>query len=216
MKPTEEYVTAEDGVRLFVQTLGSGPQTVLLPNRIYLFEAFKRFADGRTLIFCDPRNRGRSDHVSDRSKLDRGIHHDVDDVEAIRRHFGIARVDVIGHSYMGLVVVLYAMKYPDHVGRVVQIGSMPPDYARPYPAHLTNVDATLGEVLARLGELQKARQSYDPRAFCRKFWSILRVLYVADPLDADKITWDVCDLPTKWASCGSGTSTCCRRSSISS
>jgi pimeloyl-ACP methyl ester carboxylesterase len=173
MAPTEEYATTEDGVRLFVQRLGNGPTTVLIPNRVYLFDAFKAFADGRTLIFCDPRNRGRSDHISDRSKLERGIHHDVDDLEAVRRHVGIGRVDLIGHSYAGLIVTLYAMKYPDHVGRVVQIGSPGPDYAKQYPAHLTNVDATLGEVLVRIGELQKERQAHDPQEFCRKFWSVL-------------------------------------------
>jgi proline iminopeptidase len=95
------------------------------------------------------------------------------------------------------MVVLYAMKYPDHVGRVVQIGSVGPDFAKQYPAHLTNTDATLEEVLARLGELQKARHAHDPREFCRKFWSVLRVLYVVDPADADKLKWDACELPNE-------------------
>jgi len=197
MEPTEEHVTTEDGVRLFVQRLGTGPKTVLILNRVYLFDAFKRLAGGRTLIFCDPRNRGRSDHIGDRAKLERGIHHDVEDLDAVRRHFGIGRVDLIGHSYAGLIVALYAMKYPDHVGRVVQIGSMAPDFARQYPAHLTNADATLGEVLARLGELRNERQACDPQEFCRKFWSVLRVLYVVDPADAGKIKWEPCDLPNE-------------------
>jgi proline iminopeptidase len=197
MEPTGEYVTSEDGVRLFVQKLGNGPNAVLIPNRVYLFDAFKAFADRHTLVFCDPRNRGRSDHISDRSKLERGVHHDVDDLETVRRHFGIDRADLIGHSYMGVIVALYAMKYPDHVGRVVQIGSMAPDCATQYPAHLTNMDATLGEVMARLGELNKERQALDPQEFCRKFWSILRVIYVADPADADRVGWEPCDLPNE-------------------
>jgi pimeloyl-ACP methyl ester carboxylesterase len=58
----------------------------------------KAFADGRTLMFCDPRNRGRSNAISDPSKLERGIHHDVDDLEAVRRHYGLSHVDLIGHS----------------------------------------------------------------------------------------------------------------------
>ena len=77
MQPTDEYVRTDDGVRLFVQKLGNGPQVVLIPNRIYLFDAFKAFSGGRTLIFCDPRNRGCSDHVTDRSKrrCSEPIHH---------------------------------------------------------------------------------------------------------------------------------------------
>ena len=197
MDSSEELVMSDDGVRLFVQKIGNGPTAVLIPNRISVFEAFKVLADGRMLIFFDPRNRGRSDAVTDRSKLEKGIHHDVDDMEAIRRHFSVSRVDVIGFSYMGLGVVLYAMKHHDRVGRVVQIGSMAPDYAKQYPAHLTNVDATLGDVLARLGELQKERQAYEPHVFCKKFWSILRALYVVDPADADKLDWEPCDLPNE-------------------
>ena len=57
----EEYVTTEPGVRLFVQTLGNGPQLIAIPNGYYLFDALSRFAEGRTLVFFDPRNRGRSE-----------------------------------------------------------------------------------------------------------------------------------------------------------
>jgi proline iminopeptidase len=197
MTTTDAYVTTEGGVRLFVQKLGNSPNAVLLPNRIYLFDAFKAFADTHTLIFCDPRNRGRSDQINDPSQLERGIHHDVSDLDAIRRHFGFARVDLIGHSYTAVTVVLYAMTYPDHVGRVVQIGSMGPEYAKVYPEHLTNEDATLGRVLARLGELQEGRHLYGTKEYCRKFWAALRELYVFDPADANKLPWEPCDFPNE-------------------
>jgi pimeloyl-ACP methyl ester carboxylesterase len=196
MLPSEGYVTTEDGVRLFFEQVGTGPK-VIIPNGIYLFDDFKRFADRRTLIFYDVRNRGRSDAVRDPAKLARGIHHDVDDLDAVRRHFGIEQVDLIGHSYIGLMVGLYAMKYPAHVGRVVQIGPMQPDVSKQYPKHLTNSDATLAEVLSKLAELQKERSSQDPQEFCKKFWPILRVIYVANPADAEKIKWDRCDLPNE-------------------
>jgi proline iminopeptidase len=200
MTRREEYVTADDGVRLFVQIVGDGPDAVIIPNRVYLADAFARLAvDRRTLIFCDPRNRGRSDHVTDPAKVEKGIHHDVDDFESIRRCLGIDRVSLIGHSYMAVVVALYAMKYPTHAQAVVQIGPTPPDYGSQYPSYLTNADATLANVLARLGELQKERPSHDPVTFCRKFWSTLRPLYVLDPADADRLGWEPCDLPNEAA-----------------
>ena len=65
MLETEEYVTADDGVRLFVQRVGDGPDAVIIPNRVYLADAFARLADRRTLIFAIRRNRGRSDRVTD-------------------------------------------------------------------------------------------------------------------------------------------------------
>ncbi len=194
MLPAEGYVTTDDGVRLWFQTVGSGPQVVVLPNGFHLLEDFRCLAPGRTLVFYDVRNRGRSDTVTDPAKLVRGIQNDVDDLDAVRRHFGLDRLNLIGHSYMGLMVILYAMKYPAHVDRIVQIGPMPPDPRKQYPPVADNV---LPETMAKLAELQKDRASYDPSEFCRKLWSILRFIYVTDPKDADRIRWDRCDLPNE-------------------
>jgi pimeloyl-ACP methyl ester carboxylesterase len=197
MPSSEGHLTTAHGVRLYFQTLGSGPQTVVIPNGFHLLDDFKRLADGRTLIFYDLRNRGRSDEVTDASKLKRGIHNDVDDLEAVRRHFGIGKLDLIGHSYMGLMVALYAMKHPDQVHRVVQVGPMQPFQAKQYPAHLMGGDTTRQEVFARLAELQKERASDEPEERCRKFWSVLRLLYVTNPADADRIDWGRCHLPNE-------------------
>lgn len=194
MNPKKQYVTTEQGVQLLVQKLGQGPQTVVIPNGFYLFDAFQCFAKCCTLIFYDPRNRGRSNPISDQSKLKKGIHHDVEDIEALRRHFTIDKVNLIGHSYMGVTVALYAMKHPGHTGRVVQIGSMAPHPAMAYPVHLTNPDRTLAEVMAKIAQLQEERQSLDTKQFCRKFWSMLCEIYVANPADARKLHWDPCDL----------------------
>jgi proline iminopeptidase len=196
--PTEGYVETDDGIRLFFQTVGDGARVVLFPNGIYLLEDFARFANGRTLVFFDVRNRGRSDSTDDRAKLAKGIHHDVDDLETVRLHFGADRVDVVAHSYVGVTAVLYAMKHPTRVGRVLQIGPMGPFSDRKYPPHLSGDDDTRREVLRRLSELEQERSRLDRVAFCRKFWTQLRVLYVFDPADVHKILkWERCDLPNE-------------------
>jgi proline iminopeptidase len=195
--PAEGYVTTDDGLRLWFQAVGSGPQVVVLPNGFHLLEDFSCLSPGRTLVFYDVRNRGRSDTVTDPALLQRGIHNDVDDLDAVRRHFGLDRLVLIGHSYMGLMVILYAINYAAHVDRIVQIAPMGPYYGKSYPADLTSTDPVLGDVFAKLGDLQKERASYDPEEFCRRFWSILRVIYVTDPRDADKVRWDRCDLPNE-------------------
>jgi len=195
MKASEGYVTTGDGVRLFYRKLGSHPGAVIVPNAVHMFDSFRHLANNRTVIFFDPRNRGNSDSVSDASKLARGIHHDIDDLEAVRRHFGIDKVDLIGHSYVGLMVILYALNYPAHVGRIVQIGPMQPNAGTQYPAHLTGADATLAEFPAKMAELLNQTQSEDPKEACRKFWALLRVLMVASPADAGKVHWTPCDCP---------------------
>jgi len=193
----EAYVTTEEGIGLFAQALGNGPQAVVIPNGFHLLDDFKYLAADRTLVAYDLRNRGLSDHVSDTSKLKRGIHHDVDDLGAIRAHFGFGRMSVIGHSYLGFTAILYAMKYPAFVDRVVQVGAPPPDHAKKYPPHLTGHDATLIEVLAQLARLQANRGSEDPEEFCKRVWSVLRSIYVTNPADADRINWGRCHLPNE-------------------
>jgi pimeloyl-ACP methyl ester carboxylesterase len=193
----EGFATTGDGVRLYFQKLGSGPATVIVPNGIYLVDDFKHLAGDRTLIFYDMRNRGRSDSISDPSKLEKGLHNDVDDLDAVRRHFTIDRVDLIGHSYVGMIVALYAMKHPRHVNRVVQIGPIQPDANTQYPANLMCTDATFTEVLTKLANLQEQNRSGDPQELCKQFWSVLRVLYVAKAADARKINWGRCDLPNE-------------------
>jgi len=140
------------------------------------------------------RNRGRSETVTDRAKLTRGIEQDVDDLDTLRRYFAVDRVDLMGHSYIGLMVALYAMRHPEHVNRVVQIGPPPADPTLEYPAHLSNKDSTLADVLTRLAQAQQEPRLADPEEACRKFWDILRLIYVADSRDANKVNWGRCHL----------------------
>lgn len=194
MQMGEGYVTTGDGARLFFRQIGRGGKPVVIPNGFHLAGDFQCLCDNRPLIVYDLRNRGWSDHISDPSKLTGGIHNDVDDLETVRRHFGIGQLDLIGHSYLGLMIILYAMKYPACVNRLVQIGAMQPGSAKQYPAHLAFADATLPDVFSKLAELQKERESMDPIEFCKRFWDILRVIYVTDPANAGRINWGRCEL----------------------
>jgi proline iminopeptidase len=190
-------VTAADGLRLFFEVVGDGPQTVVVPNGLYLRDDLVSLSEGRTLIFYDLRNRGLSDPVSDPAKLKGGIHNDVDDLEDVRLHLGIGKIGLIGHSYVGLTTILYAMKYRANVSRIVQLSPVPPYADKQYPAHLTANDGVLQEVFAKLAELQNQRSAESPVEFCKKFWSVLRTIFVVNAADAVKIDWGRCDLPNE-------------------
>jgi proline iminopeptidase len=197
MTANEGYIMIEDGVRLFFETAGKGEETLMILNGIFMFSDFKYLADGRRLIAIDLRNRGRSDYVSDGSKL-RGVQQDVEDIDVVRRHFELDRMDLIAHSYAGVIPVLYAMNYPAHVRRVVQLSPVQPDQSTRYPAHLMSADAVLQQFFANVRELEQERELLGPQKFCRKFWALLRPLYVANPDDAVKIKgWEHCHLSTE-------------------
>ena len=36
---SQDYVTTEDGVRLYFEKLGSGPDAVVIPNAIHMFDS---------------------------------------------------------------------------------------------------------------------------------------------------------------------------------
>jgi pimeloyl-ACP methyl ester carboxylesterase len=194
MFSNEGFLTTRDGLRLYFRVRGDGPDVVLIPNGIVLVGDFEPLASGRTLIFYDVRNRGRSECSTDPAVLERGILNDVDDLDDVRRHFNAEGVAVIGHSYVGFTVAVCAKTYPRTVRRIVQIGALGPEPSKQYPPELSNVDATLRDVLAGLANLEKERATLPPVEFCKKFWSILAPIYVTDPADAHRIDrWSRCD-----------------------
>jgi pimeloyl-ACP methyl ester carboxylesterase len=70
--PQGEYVTTEDGVRLYYHIVGSGSPVVLVPGGLFLERDFAKLAHGRTMVFYDMRNRGRSDRVKDSTRISIG------------------------------------------------------------------------------------------------------------------------------------------------
>jgi proline iminopeptidase len=194
MVSNEGFLTTRDGLQLYFRRLGDGPEVVLIPNGIVLVDDFEPLASGRTLICYDVRNRGRSECATDPAVLERGILNDVDDLDDVRRHFGAEAVAVMGHSYVGFTAAVIAKTYPRTVRRIVQIGALALDPSKQYPPELSNVDATLRDALSRLGDLEHERQSLSPEQWCKKFWSIIRLIYVTDPADAYKVDgWSRCD-----------------------
>jgi proline iminopeptidase len=187
MNITEGYLTAADGIRLFLQKIGDARSTVVIPNAIYMIDDFKHLALEHTCVFYDLRNRGRSDEITDSAKLKGGVHNDVKDLEAVRRHFGVEKISVLGHSYVGTVAALYAMEHSDHVSRVVQIGPSAPNMSKQYPPELTNMDATAVQVFAQLAQMPKDGGPGDPVEACNRAWSVLRPLFVFDQADVHKI-----------------------------
>src|SRR3954454_990720 len=184
MEKRDGFITAGDGVRLFYQAIGTGGSVAVVPNGMYLAEDLAALGRDRLVVFFDPRNRGQSD-ASDRS----GILQDVEDTRAVARHFTDEPVNLIGHSFAGLLVAVVARTFPADVRRVVQIGPLSFDPDRQFSASLMNRDETFARVMAGLGALLPQRPDFDPEAFCEKVWSVLRPLYVTREEDAPRIQW---------------------------
>lgn len=120
----EGYVVTDDSVRLYHRTVGSGPQTVVIPLASMLGDLLLPLASqDRRLVFYDVRHRGRSG-AGDLARV--SIDRQIRDLEQLREALGIERMAIIGWSGLGMEMAVYAMRHPDRVTRLVQVGAVPP------------------------------------------------------------------------------------------
>ncbi|MBT2408954.1 MULTISPECIES: alpha/beta fold hydrolase [unclassified Streptomyces] len=114
---------APDGTLLGYRVLGDGDPVVCIPggpaDSRYLGDLGGLSAH-RRLIILDLRGTGRSAIPVDTAsyRCDRL----VDDVEALRQHLGLPRMDLLGHSAGTNIATQYAARYPQHLGRLALVG----------------------------------------------------------------------------------------------
>jgi proline iminopeptidase len=181
------HVLTSDGTHLFYEVVGTGPQTVIIPGRLFLIRALRPLAIERRLIFYDTRSRGLSDAVRDSAR--ESIEDDVQDLEAIRTHFAADRAMLVGYSYMGLLVMLYARAHPAHVERIVQLDPVPPNADMTFPGLSEDYKSALDSAgVAQLAALRRAGfDSTSPEEYCRIDWRVNRRALVGNPAHVNRL-----------------------------
>jgi len=116
-----EALTTQDGRKLAYKRVGSGPTLVCHgggPGFSSLYLGDLGGLDERLeLILLDPRGTGGSDRPAD--PRDYAIDDYVADIEELRRHLALERIDLLGHSHGGVVALAYAARHPDRVERLI-------------------------------------------------------------------------------------------------
>jgi proline iminopeptidase len=124
MKTHEGYVRASSGSRLYYRRAGRGPTTLVIPLAAWWGTQADVLADRMAIVLYDPPGRGRSDPIGEDAPA--GLEGGVAALEAVRRELGLERVSLMGWSFLGALVVLYAAAHPDAVERIVQVGPLVP------------------------------------------------------------------------------------------
>jgi proline iminopeptidase len=127
LAPWEGFV-AVDGARLFCRAVGEGPPIAVLHggpdfDHTYLLPELDRLADSFQLVYYDQRGRGRS--AAGVAPEDVSIASEMDDLDAVRRHFGFESVAVLGHSWGGLLAMEYAVRRRDRVSHLLLTNTAP-------------------------------------------------------------------------------------------
>ena len=123
---SSEMVTVSD-TELFVRTVGDGPPVLVIHggpvlDQGYLYRALAPLGREWEMIFYDQRLSGQSSATSEPVTLDTF----VEDIEALRASLGHERIDILAHSWGGLLGQLYAARYPSRVRHLILSGSMAP------------------------------------------------------------------------------------------
>ena len=126
---TEQGYKNVNGVDHFYRIVGDGEPFVVIhggPGMYHdeLYPFFLDFARSHQVVFYDQRGNGRS-LMSAIDSTNFNVELLVDDLEQLRIAFGIEKLNLIGHSWGGLLAMYYAVEHPEKVKRLITVSSAP-------------------------------------------------------------------------------------------
>lgn len=115
--------SAHDGTQLAYRVFGDGPPLICLPGgpmqaSVYLGDLGGLSAH-RQLVMLDLRGTGRSAIPEDTASY--RCDHLVDDVDALREHLDLERMDLLAHSAGANLAALYVGRHPEYVSKLALI-----------------------------------------------------------------------------------------------
>ncbi len=199
MQKGEGHLLAADGIKLFYRVVGTGPETVIVlhggpGNTMESIQPdFEPLEQKYTLIYYDQRGNGRSELILEDRDLSISKH--VEDIEAIRLHFNLPRISLIGNSWGGLLASFYAVKHPDRIEKLILHSSVSPSITllRSFAGHIDNrIPADRKSRFKILSDPETWFKSTDPFLICREFYDILIPVYFSDPGRSAAMRGNVC------------------------
>jgi len=120
-KIQQGFVNA-NGVMIYYEEFGSGKPLMIVhggpgASHDYFLPYLLPLAKNHRLIFIDERGSGKSERLEDASLYT--VDNMVEDVEAVRKALELGKMDLLGHSYGGVLVQAYALKYQEHLSHLI-------------------------------------------------------------------------------------------------
>jgi proline iminopeptidase len=129
------------GATLYVEVLGTAAGAPLVvvnggPGFDHTYEhvtmpgvtsAWDQLAKTRRVVFYDQRGTGRSGAVKPGQSCT--LADQIDDLEAVRARLGADKIDLLGHSWGGYLVMAYAARHPEHIRHLITVDSAAPKWA---------------------------------------------------------------------------------------
>jgi proline iminopeptidase len=130
-------------------------------SHIYMIQndVWMRLSKQRQIIFYDQRGTGGSKHLKNGAA--QTMEAQVADLDAVRAHFGFAKIDLVGDSYGGLLSMAYAVAHSDHVHKLILSDSPSPalkDMVHLLPQVFPDIEEQDAEVAKKLDNTDEAAQ----------------------------------------------------------
>jgi proline iminopeptidase len=123
----------KDGVAIWYEVRGQGAGTPLFLvnggpgfDHAYLHcgDCWERLARNRRIVFYDQRGNGRSSELKEGQSC--ALADQIADLEALRAHLGFEKIDLLGHSWGGYLVMAYAARHPERIAHLLIVDSAAP------------------------------------------------------------------------------------------
>jgi len=172
-----------NGTRLFYKTMGSGEPIVVLhggpgfDHRQFLPYIWE-LAETHQVIVFDQRGTGLSSAPVDPESIN--IDTFVADVEGVREALGIRKLNLLGHSWGGILAMYYGIRHPENLRSLILCSTAASadsfaEMRANYEADRLPEDAALLEQIYSSDEFE----SGDPDAV-QRFWRVYFKPYFAD------------------------------------
>lgn len=187
------YVPTSDALSLYYTIVGSGNDTILVVhggpyNSGYLLSDLTPLAAHHTLLFYDQRSAGYSTYVSDTAKLNMSKY--IADIEAVRKHFNINKINFLGHSKGALLAGNYAVTYPQHIKSLMLINPAPlTDWKNNY----TSKQDSATNLILKQNAKKYANSPADSTQSCWGLYALGARNYFPSPVHARRMWGDVCN-----------------------
>jgi proline iminopeptidase len=126
--PMQEGFVDADGVLIYYMVVGRGAPLVIVhggpgASHDYFLPYLLPLARTNRLIFIDERGSGKSEKLQDARQYT--VENMVEDVEAVRQSLHLGKINLLGHSYGGVLAQAYAFKYQDNLSRLILASTFP-------------------------------------------------------------------------------------------
>ncbi|MGZ4777649.1 MAG: alpha/beta fold hydrolase [Thermoanaerobaculia bacterium] len=124
-----------DGASIYYEVRGGGSATPLvLVNGgpgfdhayLHVSNVWDTLAQDRPVVFYDQRGNGKSSPIA--AGVSNTLLDQIQDLEALRAHLGFEKIDLLGHSWGGYLVMAYAARHPERIAHLIITDSAAPKW----------------------------------------------------------------------------------------